>query len=255
MTVRELYAALNEMIPPSLSCGWDNDGLMCCPDSTREATRVLVALDPTVETVKHAIEGKYDAVVTHHPLIFKSLKAIDDANMLALKIMCLLESNIAVMSFHTRLDALEGGVNDNFASLLGLSAVEPLEHEGEKIGRIGILPSPMNPEDFARKVKEALGAPYVLLGNAGRPVFRVALLGGSGEDELSSAMAAGADTYISGTLKYHSMTDARELGINLIEAGHFYTENHVCEVLREMILSIDENIVCDIASESNITVI
>ena len=255
MTVRELYAALDKMIPASLSCEWDNDGLMCCPDSSREATRVLVALDPTIETVKCAIEGKYDAIITHHPLIFKGIKAIDDANMQTLKLMCLLEANIAVMSFHTRLDALEGGVNDSFASLLGLSAVEPLEHEGEKIGRIGMLPSPVNPEDFARKVKEVLGAPYVLLGNAGRPVLRVALLGGSGEDEVSSAIAAGADTYVSGTLKYHSLTDARELGINLCEAGHFYTENHVCEVLAEMVRSIDDSITCDIISESNITII
>ena len=87
MTVRELYAAMDKMIPASLSCDWDNDGLMCCPDSSREASRVLVALDPTIETVKCAIEGKYDAIITHHPLIFKGIKAIDDANMQTLKIM------------------------------------------------------------------------------------------------------------------------------------------------------------------------
>ena len=255
MTVRELYEKLNEMIPPSLSCSWDNDGLMCCPDGRREVKRVLVALDPTIETVRYAIEGNYDTIITHHPLIFKGIKALDDANMTALKLMCLLESNIAVMSFHTRLDALEGGVNDNLASLLGLSAVEPLEHNGEKIGRIGILPSPVAPEEFAEIVKNSLNAPFVLLGSSGKPTWRVAVLGGSGEDEVAAAIAAGADTYVSGSLKYHSLTDARELGINLVEAGHFYTENHICEKLCSMVQSLDSELVCHVHSESNIQVI
>jgi len=255
MTVRELYAKLNDIIPPSLSCDWDNDGLMCCPDSNREVSRVLVALDPTIETVRNAIEGKYDVILTHHPLIFKGIKAFDDEDVKCLKLMCLIEAGISVMSFHTRLDALEGGVNDSLASLLGLVGVEPLVSGEEKIGRVGALPTPMNPEDFAKKVKLALGAPYVLLGNAGRPVFKVAVLGGSGDDDVSAAIAAGADTYVTGTVKYHDLSEARELGINLIEAGHFYTENHVCGVLCDMVLSLDDSITCDVDSKTNITVI
>ena len=255
MTVRELYENLDKMIPRALSCEGDNDGLMCCPDSRREARRVLVALDATVETVRLAIEGGYDAIVTHHPLIYKAFKALDDADMRALKLMCLLESDIAVMSFHTRLDAVEGGVNDSFASLLGLTDVEVVENNGERLMRIGTLPTPMNPEDFAKKVKEVLNAPFVQLGNAGKSVSRVALLGGSGDDYINAAINAGADTYVSGALGYHSLTDAREMGINLIEAGHFYTEDHVCQVLKNMIASIDDTIVCDVRSSTNIAVL
>ena len=82
------------------------------------------------------------------------------------------------------------------------------------------------------------------------------LLAPAGSPEaLDAAIAAGADTYVSGTLKYHSLTDARELGINLCEAGHFYTENHVCEVIAEMVRSVDDNITCDVISNCNITVI
>jgi putative NIF3 family GTP cyclohydrolase 1 type 2 len=113
----------------------------------------------------------------------------------------------------------------------------------------------VTPEDFARKVKEVLNAPFVQLGNAGKPVERVALLGGSGDSNIGGAISAGADTYVSGALGYHSLTDAREMGINLIEAGHFYTEDHVCEVLKNMISSIDETIVCDVRSSTNITVL
>ena len=64
MTVRELYGALDKMIPSSLSCDWDNDGLMCCPDANKEVRRVLVTLDVTAEAVDASetviqIESKY----------------------------------------------------------------------------------------------------------------------------------------------------------------------------------------------------
>ena len=255
MTVRQLYENLDARIPRALSCEGDNDGLMCCPDSRREAKRVLVALDATVETVSRAIEGGYDSIVTHHPMIYRGFKAFDDADMKALKIMCLLESNITVMSFHTRLDALEGGVNDSFAALLGLENVEVVENNGEKLMRVGVLPTPTSPEDFAKKVKEVLGAPFVQLGNAGKTVSRVALLGGSGDGDINAAIKSGADTYVSGSIGYHNLTDAREMGINLIEAGHFYTEDHVCQVLAKMIKEIDDSIVCDVISSVNITTI
>ena len=55
MTVAELYRKLNERIPPSLSCSWDNDGLMCCPAPEREVGRVLIALDVTAKVADLAI--------------------------------------------------------------------------------------------------------------------------------------------------------------------------------------------------------
>ena len=47
MKVKEIYAALSKRIPSELSCEWDNDGLMVCPDPDREVKRVLIALDIT----------------------------------------------------------------------------------------------------------------------------------------------------------------------------------------------------------------
>ena len=121
MTHRELYRYLEEKMPRALSCAWDNDGLMCCPDGGREVRRVLVALDVTAEAVRYAVEGGYDVIVSHHPMIFKGLKAINDEHYVADKAMTLIREWISVMSFHTRLDAVEGGVNDTLANLLGLS--------------------------------------------------------------------------------------------------------------------------------------
>lgn len=249
MTVRELYACLEERIPKTLSFEWDNDGLLCCPDGSRGVSRVLVTLDVTAQAVEYAIKGKYDCIVSHHPFIFKGIKAIDEERAISAKAIRLIEEGISVMSFHTRLDALEGGVNDTLCSLLGLSNITCFCQEGIPLGRIGNVSKDMTAEEFASFVKETLGAPFVLLSDTGRTVRRVAIVGGSGKDMIEEARAAKADTFVSGRFDYHPMTDARDVRvspINLIEAGHFYTEQPVCNTLVKMIQSIDKDIVCDI---------
>ena len=247
MTVRELYKILNEKIPPTLSCAWDNDGLMCCPDGERTVERVLIALDVTDAVVAHAVREGYDLIVSHHPLIFKGLKAINEESFVAEKAMDLIRAGVAVMSFHTRLDALDGGVNDVLTARLGLCDATPFGEVG--IGRIGNLAEPMEVKAFAALVKEALGAPVVALADAGLAVRRVAVLGGGGSDDADAAKAAGADTYVTGELKYHQMVDAPEVGMNLIEAGHFYTEQPICEKLRAMLLEIEPTLRVDLWSE------
>ena len=189
MKIKELYQKLEERIPRSLSCPWDNDGLMCCPDAEKDVRRVLIALDVTAEVAEQAVAGGYDLVVSHHPLIFRPLKSVNPMAPVAKKVIRLLTSGITVMSFHTRLDAVKGGVNDCLAAALGLSEPVPFGNEGEEIGRIGELPEEMTLADFAERVKQVTGAPYVTVGDAGVAVRRVAVLGGSGSDDVAAAEA------------------------------------------------------------------
>ena len=242
MTVKELYRELCKKIPSELSCPWDNDGLMCCPDGNREVRKVLVTLDVTADAAERAIEGEFDLIVSHHPFIFKGLKAVDEDNFIAAKAIELIKKEISVMSFHTRLDAVDGGVNDTLAELLGLKNVTPMVSGDEAIGRVGELDGGMSLSALCEKVKQVTGAPFVLCADAGLEPKRIALLGGEGGDDIRAAVAAGADTYISGRLGYHNMTDAADMGINLIEGGHFYTEFPVCSVLAKMLKDVDGNI-------------
>ena len=255
MTVIELYGQLCERIPGELSCEWDNDGLMCCPDRAKDVRKVLITLDVTDEAVAYAAEGGFDVIISHHPMIFKGLKAINEENYISAKAIKLIKSGISVMSFHTRLDAVGGGVNDVLATALGLENVNVFGNGDETIGRIGDLPCPVDAREFAERVKAALGAPFVLLGDAGLDVSRVAVLGGEGDDDIYAARAAGADTYVSGRLGYHNMTDAEGIGMNLIEAGHFYTENPVCPALRAMINEIAPDIECELFYSNTIKAI
>ena len=253
MTVKQLYSILNSNIPTSLSCEWDNDGLMCCPDADAPVRRVLVALDVTERVVDTAIEGGYDLIVSHHPLVFKGIKSVNGADPVARKLLKLIKHGISVFSFHTRLDALSGGVNDVLADALGIADAVSFGEEG--IGKIGFLPEPVDAREFAERVKTALGADAVLLSDAGVLCHRVAVLGGSGGDDLGAAIAAGADTYVSGELKFHQLNDAPELGVNLIEAGHFFTEQPVCDTLARMIRACDGTLTCNVTCSNAIKLI
>ena len=246
MTVNSIYAELDKKIPRELSCSWDNDGLMCAPIGEREVKKVLVALDVTEAAVERAIDGGFDLIVSHHPLIFKGLKGITEQNNISRKAIRLIGAGISVFSFHTRLDALEGGVNDKLCKVLGIKDTAPFGNAGEEIGRIGRLDGFASAEDFAAFVKTKLGCGAVFLSDAGRVPHRVAVLGGSGSDDVIAAVCAGADTYVSGEIKHSYMTEAPENAINIIAAGHFFTEQPVCEVLCEMIKSIDKDIECEI---------
>ena len=230
---------------------------MCCPESDREVKRVLIALDATGYAVDAAIAGEYDTIITHHPFVFKGLKSLDDEGGVSAKAIALIRKGISVMSFHTRLDAVEGGVNDKLCELLGLKNVRTMLEGDIPLGRIGELDANENVNEFALRVKNTLGSPMVLLSDAGLPARRIAVLGGGGKDMVGIACAYGADTFVSGRLDYHPMTDTRDSAypINLIEAGHFYTEYPVCQVLADMILAIDENIVCDIFNSNVIKAI
>ena len=242
MTVIELYNKLCEIIPTTLSCPWDRDGLESCPEPEREVRRVLVALDTTNEVIDKAIKEGADVIVSHHPLFFGGLGNINALTFDGARAVRLAKNNIATMSFHTRLDALEGGVNDILAEKLGLSCVRVIGDEG--ICRMGELEDETDVMDFAKSVKNARsvgdgeGSAAVAVCPGGKKVKKVALLGGSGGDDIKVAASHGADTFVTGELKYHERLSADDFGMNLICAGHFFTEYPVCAFLEKTIKDI-----------------
>ena len=237
MTVKEFYEYLCREIPSELSLDGDSDGLSVCPEPDREVKTVLIALDATADIVEEAVNEGYDVILTHHPMLFGGISAVDAEDYRGNKIIRLIRAGVAVMSFHTRIDAVDGGVNDMLVSLLGLKNVTKI---GEKdIGRIGELEVPMLADDLAAFIKDTLGAPYVEFSDTGRIIKRVAVLGGSADSMIGDAIAAGADALVGGELKYHALTDSADYGIALFSAGHFFTENPVCAKLFELCAAVD----------------
>ncbi len=235
MKVIELYNRLCEIIPTSLSCEWDKDGLESCPEPEKEVKKVLISLDITNEVIDEAIENSVDVIISHHPIFFGGLGNMNALTFDGARAVKLAKYGIATMSFHTRLDALSGGVNDILAEKIGLTDVEVIGED--KIGRIGNLREETDAVDYARFVKSALSCgegekeASIALSPAGRKSKRVALIGGGGGDFIRLAAKSGADTYVTGDMKYHELLSASDFKVNLITAGHFFTEYPVCAFL------------------------
>lgn len=244
MTVREIYEMLSDRIPEDLREEWDNDGIMCCADDLATVNRALVTLDVTEEIVDYAIDNGFDLIVSHHPLVFKPLNAIDPENHVARKVIKLIRAGVSVISLHTRADKVRGGVNDCLARILGLQDIEPFGDDC--LGRIGHLERETSIEDFAALLKSALGIDKILVSDAYNPVYSVALVGGDGKGYIGEAIEMGADTYLSGRIGYNVMEEAAEMGINLIEAGHYATEFPVTKFFTNLLLKIDPKLTVEV---------
>lgn len=223
-TVSEIYTYLDAKLPTSLSCDWDNDGLMICADAAREVSTVLFALDITPAVIEYAAQSGTELILSHHPLIFRGIRRMDGSDTTSRKVAALLRRGISAMSFHTRLDMADGGINDILAAHLSLSDTERFGPAGEEAGRIGILETPLTLAEFCTLVKETLKAPHVCAADSGSPIRRVAVLGGAGKDYIDSAARAGADVLLTGEVGYNAMLEAAENGLSVVTAGHYHTE-------------------------------
>lgn len=241
MTIFELHEKISELCPKSLSCPWDNDGIMLSPDVNREAGRVLLSLDASLDAINYAIEGGYSTLVTHHPMLFRGAKSVTGNSLAGNRIITALSGKLSVMSFHTRLDACDGGVNDALGSSLGLASTEKFgDEESPEICRAAVLEKSMTAVELCNLVKSSLGCTTVRLnGDGGTVVSKVGWCGGSGKDFLIPAAEIGCHAYITGDADYNNTADIFEqYGMVTIEAGHYHTEFPVIPRLREYILGL-----------------
>ena len=229
-TVADILAFLDTLAPRSLKMDWDNCGLLCGRPG-REVHRILVALDPFDTVIDEAIRVKADLLVTHHPLIFRNgLMAVNEDTEAGRCVLKLVENGIAAINAHTNLDIAPGGINDVLAQTLGLNGIETIGEEG--LLRRGTVPAQPLPQ-FLAHVKQALGCDGLRYVDGGRPVATVAVGGGACADEMEEALSAGCDTFVTSDVKYNQFRTAFQLGLNLIDAGHFHTENPAMPVLRD----------------------
>ena len=239
-TIREIYNVLFDFAPADMKLDWDNVGL-ACGHFDAEVHKILIALDPMPDVFEEAKARSCELVVTHHPLLFQGVKQVSSDTYAGNCLLYLIENGIAAMNLHTNLDCCPGGVNDVLAAKLGLEHVEILhpmgtDRQGRPYGlvRMGTVPE-QSLAGFASFVKQALSCPGVRFADAGKSVRKVAVGGGSCGSEIDAVLAAGCDTFVTADLKYNQFEEAKYRGLNLIDAGHFETENPVCEVLERIL--------------------
>ncbi len=243
MKIREIIGALEQFAPLSLQDGFDHAGLQIGLTEDADASGALLCLDVTEDVLAEAAAKGCNLVVAHHPLLFHALQSITGADYVQRCVFRAIRQGIAVYAAHTNLDNAPGGVSWRMAQKLGLTDCRSLDPKEDMpqagAGLTGSLPQPMGREDFLRLVKKTFRVACVRY-NAwtGRQVRRVALCGGAGAGLIPHAVKAGADVFLTGEIGYHRFFGL-ERDIQLVEIGHFESEQFTLEILRDIIAEAD----------------
>lgn len=229
MKVKDVKKEIEKFAHPLLKESYDNIGLMV-GSNDKCVKKVLVALDCTNEVINEGKKEKVDLIITHHPLIFKKPSKIIYEDLQGKKIIDLIKSNISLYSCHTNLDSAQQGINKEVVKMLGFnksqiiekSKIEGFEEAG--IGRIIDLDEEMSILDLINLLKEKLNIKTLRIAKGKETTKRLAIINGSGQDFFEKALKKGADCIVTGDTTYHFVSDYKEMGITIIDAGHFNTE-------------------------------
>lgn len=239
-----LYKILDDIAPLANQEPWDNSGVQI-ETAKAEVGTILVALELNESVAREAVSCGADIVITHHPLFFgevTSLRADDPTGRAA---MTLVKSGISAYATHTPFDKAEKGNNACLAEKLGLIECGGLTADGgsvELIGGVGKMPAAVKLGDFVRYVAKVLGIEgrhIHAVGDSDRLVQIVGFCTGAGCDResIDAAIESGCDVFVTGDVKYHDARYAKDLGLALVDAGHYGTEyiftENMARLLRE----------------------
>lgn len=225
MKCQDIIEVIEKRYPRIYACGWDNVGLLA-GDRQQETEGVYIALDATDEVIEAAIEAGAGLLLTHHPLIFGSIKSVSTDTYEGERLVRLIRAGVSYYAMHTNYDVL--GMAELSAKMLGLTDTTVLEEvlDGEGIGRVGRLLEPMTLEACARLVKERFSLPNVkIFGDLNKIVTTAALSPGAGKSMAEPALYAGADVLITGDIDHHTGIDMADRGMAIIDAGHYGIEH------------------------------
>ena len=232
--VSDVYSLIDSTFPYSLQMDGDNSGIICV-DNEQPVNTILLALDITNGVIDEAVKIGANLIIAHHPLFYSGISSIVKQDAFTGKAYKMIQNNISAICAHTNLDIANGGVNDTLTQILGLSNVLGFYSKDNEnfLGRIG-TPSIACFDKFLKMIKSKLNCENIRYVKSTNTIKNVALIGGSAANNFSDAIKAGADTYITGDCKYDHFMQAKEMGFNLIDAGHFKTENVILPKLSEL---------------------
>ncbi|MBR3836036.1 MAG: Nif3-like dinuclear metal center hexameric protein [Clostridia bacterium] len=216
--VKDIYNYLNTVSPVETQEDWDNSGMLV-GDMNAPVKRVAVVLDIDEKAAAKAKEIGADLIVSHHPVIFSSMKRFVKGSVP----FELAANSISAICMHTPLDIADGGTNDTLAELLGFKS-----YKGENpILRYADIDE-TTAESLASHIAKVLDT-KVRFADGGKAIHKVAICTGGGASLMSEA--GEIDAFITGDAKHNDFLDAISSGITLIAAGHFETEFPVVPVL------------------------
>lgn len=242
MKIKEITTYLEQRFPLCLQEEFDNCGIQC-GDDEQEITGVLVCFEMSEKVIDEALSMNANLVISHHPLMLKrGICKIQPKDRVGKVICKALAHNMVLYSMHTNIDSAEGGGNDLFAEKLALTTPkvlvpckQPELSDKNGLGRIGTLPTPMSALDFLHYVKDRMGLQVLrYYGDEQKKIHTVAVCGGGGASFIEDALAAGADAYVSGDIKYHDFFKSND-NMLIADIGHYEGEFFIKEIIYKAI--------------------
>lgn len=244
LNISDLTKIVSFYAPPDYSCEWDNVGFQV-GFAEKQVERIMCALEVTPEVINDAISEKVQALIVHHPLIFRPLSSITDQFPSGKMIMDMIRNEISLIAAHTNLDKSPYGTNKAVCKMMELIEPEFLAHEsvedgciGFGMGYVGDLPLVQNLGSLGELIKEKLDVTSIqIIGDLNREIRRLAIVTGSAGDMVNHMDPDKVDCLLTGELNHHAALEARFRGLAVICAGHYATEvvgmNYFAGVLRE----------------------
>jgi len=186
--------------------------------------RVVAAVDASHATIEGIVGGEPTLLVVHHGLLWDGNVAVTGRRYRRLAM--LLQRDIAVYAAHIPLDIHpDVGNNVGLARLLGLTNLSSFDsYKGIPLGVRGDYPEGLARERLVDRLNQCLNTGARLMPGGPAISRSVGVITGAGGSRIAAAREAGLDTFITGEGAHHTFFDAMELGINVIYAGHYATE-------------------------------
>lgn len=238
-TVNEVLNVIDGIAPFCTAVEYDNTGLLV-GSSSRTVRKVLVALDVTSAVIDEAVAAEAQLIVCHHPIIFSSIKSVTDNAYATTLIMKCLQNGLSVIAAHTNFDKALGGNNDLLASAFG--GVNITEWDNG-LARKFDLPKSTSLKDLSALAGKILNDNNIRTINSGQ-ISRAIVSSGSGASEDLILEAKKSDSaLITADIKHHLAVMAYDLGVKVIEIGHYTSEwcfvDLMCKRLAGMIKNIE----------------
>jgi dinuclear metal center YbgI/SA1388 family protein len=215
---------LNTLLEPARFKDYGPNGLQVPGKAT--VARIATGVTASTELFEQAIATQADLLVVHHGLFWGGGAAPIDTRMKR-RLKLLFDADISLAAYHLPLDAHPVlGNNALIARALGATELEPFaEHDGEPIGFLARFPGEgMSANALFERVAELTGRTPLVFDAGPKQVRVMAIVSGAGASYLPSAVAAGADAFLTGEPAERVMSESREAAVHFIAAGHYATE-------------------------------
>jgi dinuclear metal center YbgI/SA1388 family protein len=194
--------------------------------------KLVSGVTASLALIEAAVAAQADAILVHHGLFWKGMDG-RITSWLKKRLQLLLAHDITLFAYHLPLDAHASlGNNAQLAQRWGFI---PQARFGEQnLGVIGAPASPIHLADLVQRLTHTLGRTPVIAGQPHtRSLQRIAWCSGGAQSYFESAIAAGAEVFITGEISEPQAHLARETGVLFLACGHHATERYGAQALGE----------------------